>query len=191
MSRGDIILNSIDLIRADNRGIDIFHCLRVAELASRLCELLKLSNKEKEEIVLSAAMHDVGKSMVDIKILNKTDKLTNEEWNQIKLHSIHGAKIAMMMGYGSDIVQNILYHHENCNGTGYPRRIKDEEIPLGAAVIRICDSYDAMRSIRPYKTPMSHEKAINELVIEKGIYRDNLVREFLNIDFRLFDKYYE
>ncbi len=165
--------------------------MRVAELASKLCDILKLSNKEKEEIVLSAVMHDIGKSMVDINVLNKTDKLTNKEWNQIKLHPIHGARIAMVMGYDPGIVQNILYHHENCNGTGYPKGIKDKDIPLGAAVIRICDSYDAMRSIRPYKTPMSHEMAMDELIKEKGIYRENLVKEFLNIDFRLYEKYYK
>lgn len=152
---------------------------------------MNISNKEKEEIILSAAMHDIGKSIVDINILNKAGKLTNEEWNQIKLHPIYGARIAMVMGYGSSIVQNILYHHENCNGTGYPKKIKCKAIPLGASVIRICDSYDAMRSTRSYKIPMSHEKAIDELVKEKGIYRDNLIKEFLNIDFRLFDRYYK
>lgn len=191
MLRGDTILNSLDLIKVDNRGIDIFHCFRVAELSSKLCSLLKLSNREKEDIILLAVMHDIGKSMVDIKILNKTEKLNKEEWNQIKHHPIYGARIAMMMGYGPGIVQNILYHHENCNSTGYPKGLKDVNIPLGAAVIRICDSYDAMRSIRPYKTPMSHEKAIDELVKGKGIYRNDLLKEFLYIGFSLFDKYYK
>lgn len=190
MFGGDTILNSLDLVRADNRCIDIFHCLRVAELSSKLCDFLKLSNKEKEEIVLSATMHDIGKSMVDIRILYKTEKLNNEEWNQIRLHPKYGAAIAMMMGYGPGIVQNILYHHENCNGTGYPKGIKDDDIPLGAAIIRICDSYDAIRSIRPYKTPMSHKMAIDELVKDKGIYRKDLLNEFLNINFSLFKNYY-
>ncbi|WP_158219997.1 HD-GYP domain-containing protein [Tissierella sp. P1] len=143
---GDTILNPIDLLQTDNRGIDVFHCFRVAELAFKLCSQLEISNEEKEEIVLSAAMHDIGKSKIDISILNKPGKLNNKEWNEIKLHPKYGAAIALMMGYSVNISQNILYHHENSDGTGYSKGLRDENIPLGAAIIRICDSYDAMRN---------------------------------------------
>ncbi len=169
----------------------MFHCFRVAELVSKLCSQLEMSNEEKEEIVLSAAMHDIGKSKIDISILNKPGKLNHKEWNEIKLHPKYGAAIALMMGYSVNIFQNILYHHENSDGTGYPKRLRDEQIPLGAAIIRICDSYDAMRSIRPYNRIMTHTEALEELIKNKKIYRKNILDEFIKLDLNMFQKYYK
>lgn len=152
--------------------------------------MLNINNKEKEEIVLSAAMHDIGKSKIDANILNKPGKLNHKEWNEIKLHPKYGAAIAMMMGYSVNIAQNILYHHENSNGTGYPKGVKKEQIPLEASIIRICDSYDAMRSIRPYNRIMTHAEALEELIKEKKIYRNDILDKFINLDLNTFQKYY-
>ncbi|WP_339791397.1 HD domain-containing phosphohydrolase [Tissierella sp.] len=184
------MLSPIDLLQTDNRGIDVFHCFRVAELAFKLCSQLEISNEEKEEIVLSAAMHDIGKSKIDISILNKPGKLNNKEWNEIKLHPKYGAAITQMMGYSVNISQNILYHHENSDGTGYPKGLKDEDILLGAAIIRICDSYDAMRSIRPYNRIMTHTEALQELIKDKRVYREDILDEFIKLDLNMFQKYY-
>lgn len=188
---GDTILNPIDLLQTDNRGIDVFHCFRVTELAFKLCSQLKISNEEKEEIVLSAAMHDMGKSKIDMAILNKPRKLDHKEWDQIKLHPKYGAAIASIMGYSVNIAQNILYHHENSDGTGYPKGLRDEQIPLGASIIRICDSYDAMRSIRPYNHAMTHMEAVEELIKNKNIYRNDVLDKFINLDLNKFQKYYK
>lgn len=151
---------------------------------------MEISNEEKEEIVLSAAMHDIGKSKIDIAILNKPGKLNHKEWNEIKLHPKYGAAIAQMMGYSVNIAQNILFHHENRDGTGYPKGLNDEKIPLGAAIIRICDSYDAMRSIRPYNNIMTHSEALQELIKDKRVYREDILDEFIKLDLNMFQKYY-
>lgn len=169
----------------------MFHCFRVAELASKLCNKLKISNEEKEEIVLSATMHDTGKSKIDIAILNKPRKLNHRERNQIKLHPKYGAAIVSIMGYSVNIAQNILCHHENSDGTGYPKGLRDEQIPLGASIIRICDSYDAMRSIRPYNRVMTHMEAVAELIKDRKIYRDDILDKFINLDLSKFQKYYK
>lgn len=152
---------------------------------------MEISEEEKKEIVLSAALHDMGKSKVDIDILNKSSKLNNSEWNQIKLHPKYGAVLSLMMGYSVNISQNILYHHENVDGTGYPKGIEDDEIPLGASIIRICDSYDAMRSIRPYNSVMTHVEAIEGLIKDRKIYREDILEEFIKLDLSMFQKYYK
>lgn len=136
-------------------------------------------------------MHDIGKSKIDLSILNKPGKLNNNEWNQIKLHPKYGAAIALMMGYNVNIAQNIFYHHENVDGTGYPKGLKEEKIPLGASIIRICDSYDAMRSVRPYNRVMTHTEALEELVKENNIYRKEILDKFINLDLSIFQKYYK
>lgn len=191
MIRGETILSSINLLQIDNRGIDLFHSIRVAELALKLCNSINIGNEEKEEIVLSAALHDIGKTKISLSILNKPGKLNNHEWNQIKLHPKYGAAIALMMGYSVNITQNILYHHENSDGTGYPKGLKEEEIPLGASIIRICDSYDAMRSIRPYNRVMTHMETLDELIKSKNKYREDILDKFLSLDFKTFEKYYK
>lgn len=152
---------------------------------------MEISDEEKKEIVLSAAMHDMGKSKIDMAILNKPRKLDHKEWDQIKLHPKYGAAIASIMGYSVNIAQNILCHHENSDGTGYPKGLKDDQIPLGASIIRICDSYDAMRSIRPYNIIMTHIEALEELIKDKKIYRKNILDEFIKLDINMFQKYYK
>lgn len=110
---------------------------------------------------------------------------------EIKLHPKYGAAIALMIGYSVNIAQNILYHHENIDGTGYPKGLKGDDIPLGASIIRICDSYDAMRSIRPYNRVMTHVEALEELIEKKNEYREDILDKFLKLDFKTFEKYYK
>ena len=136
-------------------------------------------------------MHDIGKSKIDISILNKPGKLNHQEWNQIKLHPGYGAAIVAMMGYNVSIAQNILYHHENSDGTGYPKGVGDKQIPIGASIIRICDSYDAMISIRPYNRVMGHAEVLEELIKDRKIYRSDILDEFIKLDLNGFQKYYK
>lgn len=162
---------------------DIFHSARVARLTIKICEAMGITDKKKDDIVIAAILHDIGKSMVDKEILNKPGKLDNKEWQFMKLHSEFGAAIATVMGLSADIVKNILYHHENRNGTGYPKKTTGNSIPIGAAIIRVCDSYDAMRTTRPYKKGYSHDEAINELIKDKDKYNPKVLKHFLSMDF--------
>ena len=172
------------------RVSDAFHGVRVAKLASMLCNSMNISDFEKEEIVLSAVLHDIGKTTIDRNILNKPSKLNNREWQYIKLHPKYGSAIAALMGYSTNISKNILYHHENCDGTGYPIGLKEEYIPIGAAIVRICDSYDAMRTKRPYKKKFSHKEAIAELLKENEKYKNDLLMSFIKLDFHGIAKYH-
>lgn len=162
---------------------DLLHCMRVAKLALEVCCIMKISGRKREEIYMAAMLHDIGKSLVDKGILNKKSRLENNEWNIIKLHSEFGAMLASTTGLDSAIIKNIIYHHENYDGTGYPRKIKGEKIPIGAAIIRVCDTYDALRMQRPYKKSFSHEEAIKEIKMEKQKYHPKVLTAFLKIDF--------
>lgn len=161
---------------------DLLHGIRVAKLVALICREMQISGKEREEIIISAALHDIGKSMVDREILNKPGKLNNMEWQFMKLHPEFGAAIASKMKLGSNICKNILYHHEDYNGEGYPKRIKGSDIPLGASIIRICDSYDAMRTTRSYKKGFTHDEAVNELLKTRDKYNPSLLNVFLKLD---------
>lgn len=134
--------------------------------------------------------HDIGKNKITFCLLNKDRQLSKENWQIIKKHPIYGYMLARNMNYDDSVCRNILYHHENEDGTGYPRGIKGDKIPLGAAIIRICDSYDAIRSTRPYKKSMCHEKAIDELIRSKAIYREDILNKFLNLDFNKIEYFY-
>lgn len=164
---------------------DILHCIRVANLAFEVCNVMKMETRKREEIYISAMLHDLGKSLIDKEILNKKTELNQYEWNVMKLHPEFGGMLASSSGLNMNIVKNIIYHHENYDGTGYPRKIRGDEIPVGAAIIRICDTYDAMRMERPYKRALSHDEAINEIKIEKYKYNPKVLIAFLRINFKI------
>lgn len=171
-------------------NIDIFHSIKVAKLCNKLCNLLNINEGSKEIILISAILHDMGKIKIDPYLLNKKGTLSSREWDEIKKHSVHGYVLAKNMEYNSDICKNILYHHENCDGTGYPEGIKGNRIPLGAAIIRLCDSYDAIRSERPYKKAINHKEAVTELMNNGNMYRKDLLNNFLKLDFNVTEEFY-
>jgi|GEM_PF-4984028 len=162
---------------------DILHCFRVAYLSEALCKALNFNNKLIKEIFVSALLHDIGKSMVDLSVLNKHERLTQVEWNSIKYHAEIGGAIAANMGQSPDVVKNIVYHHENYDGSGYPRKLKGSCISIGAQIIRICDTYDALRMIRPYKRAYGHEEALQEMHMEREKYNSLFLQAFLDLDF--------
>ncbi len=188
--KGGLLLYDYSNLQANSK-IDISHSTRVARLCNMLCSSLNINEKIKEIIIISAMLHDIGKVKIDSHLLNKKGSLTSEEWSKIKKHPIYGYTLVKNMGYEDNICKAILYHHENYDGTGYPKGIKGSKIPLGAGIIRICDSYDAMRSIRSYKKSMDHEGAINELIKTKNIYREDLLNKFLKADFDVIERLYD
>lgn len=170
---------------------DIFHSIRVAKLSAMLCDKMGIKQKEKEEIVVSAALHDIGKSMVSRSILNKPGKLNNREWSYIKLHPEYGAELTAKIGLSPRISKNILYHHEDYSGSGYPKKAKGRSIPLGACIVRVCDSYDAMRTKRPYKVGFTHDEAIKELINKRQNYCSKVLEKFITLDFLKVNSIYE
>lgn len=174
-------------IEIDNSKVmqlpDILHCFRVAYLASALCDKMQFNHKLKQEIFISAILHDIGKSIIDKELLNKPDSLTILEWKEIKYHPEIGGMIACNMGQEPAVVKNIVHHHENYDGSGYPRKLKGSCISIGAQIIRICDTYDALRMERPYKRSFSHEDALTELLMEKEKYNPIFLEAFIGQEF--------
>lgn len=138
------------------------HCERVAKTVSIIADELNLDEQEKSKIKLAALLHDIGIIGVPDSILLKEDKLTNIEFEIMKKHSDIGYEIVKGC-MDEDITKMILHHHEHVDGTGYPKKLKGEDIPLGSRMIYICDVYDALRSTRPYRKALSSIEAIEEM----------------------------
>jgi putative nucleotidyltransferase with HDIG domain len=141
----------------------IGHSERVAKYALELCKGLGLSEEETGRIFQAALLHDIGKIGIRYEELNKPEKLTPKEYEMFKLHPVIGKKILQPITFLQDVLPAIYHHHEQYDGSGYPDGLRGEEIPLGARILAIADTYDAMTSDRPYRPALSHEVAIEEL----------------------------
>jgi len=138
------------------------HSRRVTELALALGNELGLSAKDIEELRWASLLHDIGKIAVDQSIQNKSGKLTPEEYDHIMKHTHAGALIVQPLVNGK-IAEMIEHHHDRYDGSGPHQVIAGSGIPLGARIIAIADSFDAMTSDRPYRSAMSVEEAIREI----------------------------
>lgn len=156
------------------------HSRRVSELCKSMGKALGLSECEIRELKIVGLLHDIGKIAVEECILNKKGKLTDDEWERIKKHPEIGYRILSTVNDMSQIAKYVLAHHEKWNGTGYPKCLKEREIPFQSRIITILDSYDAMTSERSYGSALSEQAAIKELQKNACIQFDpELVRVFI------------
>lgn len=143
------------------------HVKRVRRLSRFIAEKLGLDEKMVYQIALFSPLHDLGKLFVPRDVLNKKGLLTSEEWEVVRKHPLWGARILSGESDRFAVARNIaLYHHERYDGSGYPFGLKDDEIPIEAQIVGIVDVYDALRSERPYKPALPHERAVE--IILKG-----------------------
>lgn len=150
------------------------HCKRVSILAYQTAVACGFSNKMCNEIWLAGFLHDIGKQGIPLEILEKPGKLTDEEYKLIKTHPPLGADILAKITSKS-IIEMVLYHHENENGTGYYSLSKDK-IPAGAKIIHICDVFDAMTNKRCYKQSMDQKEVLKWMSSQGGsFYPDNKI----------------
>ncbi|NLI91580.1 MAG: diguanylate cyclase [Peptococcaceae bacterium] len=156
------------------------HSERTMLLARKLGEKVGLNHEDIKELCYSSLLHDIGKIEVAREILNKPAKLNTQEWEILKQHPQWGADIIRPMKSLKNTVEIVLHHHENYDGSGYPKGLKGEEIPLGARILRIIDSYDAITTNRPYKEAMTKSQALEELRRYSGLHYDPyLLEEFV------------
>ena len=158
------------------------HAVRMDKLAHKLGKKINLSNSELNRLSLLATLHDIGKTTISKKILNKADNLTESEWEIIREHPETGYKIASASDEFALVAEEILSHHEHWDGSGYPRGFKEENIPYLARIISIIDAYDVMTSERPYSKAMSKKEALDEIEKCAGSQFDpTLAREFIDL----------
>ncbi len=148
------------------------HTYRVTNFAVEIAKVLGWQNDKIEETRLGGVLHDIGKIAVDDAILRKPSKLTNDEFEQMKIHPARGAEMIENISFLKNIIPYCLYHHEKYDGTGYPYGLKGEEIPIEGRVISVADAFDAMTSNRPYRKGMPIEVAIAELEAGSGTQFD-------------------
>ncbi|CAN5658241.1 hypothetical protein BH20ACT21_BH20ACT21_22330 [soil metagenome] len=143
------------------------HSRRVARQACRIAAELGLTERELEELAEAAALHDVGKIRVPDAVLKKNGPLTIEEMAAVQEHPEVGARLVSALGR-IQLTAAVLHHHESWDGSGYPRGLAGEAIPLFARVIAVADAHDAMSSDRPYRKGLSHERAMETLMEQSG-----------------------
>ncbi len=165
------------------------HSERVALLGAQLAQAAGLDPKTVERYRIAGLIHDVGKIGVPEAVLTKPGKLTDEEFNLIKLHPEIGVRILKDIPAMADVLPGVLYHHERFDGRGYPHKLTGEEIPLIARILGLADSFDAMSSTRAYRAAMSREKVLAEIHRCAGAQFDpELAPIFINLDFTEFDR---
>lgn len=140
------------------------HSARVAIYAKNLASRMGKSEKEQREIVRMGLLHDIGKIGIPDAIINKQDKLTDEEYELIKQHPKIGYEILKTINEMPGLAVGARWHHERYDGSGYPDGLKEYEIPEEARIICVADAYDAMTSKRAYSKSKTQEQVRNEFV---------------------------
>ncbi|MFC1674419.1 HD domain-containing phosphohydrolase [Candidatus Omnitrophota bacterium] len=144
------------------------HSERVSEYAGKVAVKMGLSPEKTELLREAGLLHDIGKLGIQESILNKRDKLTDEEWEVIKQHPLIAEDILKPIILTPEMLETIKEHHERYDGKGYPKHLSGDHINLFAHILAVVDSYDAMTSLRAYRQELSKETAIEELKKNKG-----------------------
>ena len=148
------------------------HSKRVAEYSREVAGRMGMSEDDCQAVYFAGLLHDIGKIGIPNSILDKQQKLTDEEYDVIKRHCLLGSEILKSMSAVPELAQVARWHHERYDGSGYPDGLKGEEIPIFARIISVCDAYDAMSSVRSYRKPLLREEIIGQLVKYRGIQFD-------------------
>ncbi len=169
--RGTVMLLA-DVVESDD-GYTGEHSRSVVELVQAVTDHLHVDPGTRQEMEFAALLHDVGKISIPKEILNKPAKLTAEEFELMKTHTVEGQflldRVGGLLGRIGEVVRSC---HERWDGQGYPDGLKGEQIPLAARIVFVCDAYNAMTTDRPYRSAMSTEAALQELQANAGTQFD-------------------
>ena len=162
------------------------HSSRVTRYALEIAEIMNCSDDDLQKIRTCAPLHDIGKIGVNDSILNKTGKLTAQEFNIIKSHPLIGVNIVTPLGLDKDELAIIRNHHERWDGKGYPDGLAAENIPFLSRILVVADSFDAMNSDRAYRKAIPIEKCLEELIGNKGTQFDP---DIVDASIKIFTEY--
>lgn len=180
----EAIFASLDILAAAIEAKDQYtrgHSNRVRLISMQIARFIGLTDKEMSVLEYGSMLHDVGKIGVKDTILLKADHLSDDEYYDIMSHPSIGANIVKDIQFYKPMIPCIKHHHEKFNGTGYPDKLKGDEIPLLARIISVADTYDAITSTRPYRSALSKEKALMILNEIRGIQLDPIIVDvFIN-----------
>jgi putative nucleotidyltransferase with HDIG domain len=183
--RGRPIMNVIGELmkKLQEHNLETYHhSHRVAALALLLANEIGISERDQKALYDGTILHDIGKLKIPAKILTKEQKLTTDEWILIQKHPIFSYELIKPFFSSSEIPYMVLFHHERYNGSGYPFRLLNQDIPIGAMIIAIVDSFDAMTCQRSYNKAKSKEEALIELESKKGmLYPATLINAFVKV----------
>jgi putative nucleotidyltransferase with HDIG domain len=155
------------------------HSENVAELSMKLAS--EMDVEDTSAAYWAGMVHDIGKILVDRKVLNKKGKLSFNEYENIKMHPYWGYQVLNRSEELKDIAKYVLHHHERFDGMGYPEGLVADEIPIISQIITVVDSFHTMRSRRAYKEPMTIKETIQELKDQKGKqFSPEVVDTFIN-----------
>ena len=178
-------MESIETLRLTVEAKDVYtrgHSDRVSAYSVLIGEKLGLPENDMKALRIGGLFHDIGKIGVPDMILQKDAQLTDDEYSQIKNHPTIGEHILSTASTFADILPIVKHHHEKYNGFGYPSKLKGDAIPYLARIAAVADSFDAMTSIRPYRTALSLDIAIDEIRKNLGIQFDpEIGQAFLDI----------
>jgi putative nucleotidyltransferase with HDIG domain len=160
--------NALDLRDKETEG----HTLRVTELTLQVAQSLGVSEEQLVHIRRGALLHDIGKMGVPDSILLKPGALTEEEWVIMRKHPVYAYELLSPIKYLEPALDIPHYHHEKWDGSGYPRGLKEDQIPFAARIFAIIDVWDAVRSDRPYRPAWPEEKAIDYIRSQSGKHFD-------------------
>jgi len=178
-------LESIEVLRRTVEVKDVYtrgHSDRVSEYSLLIGEKLNLPPEQMKTLKIGALFHDIGKIGIPDAILLKTDKLTDDEYSEIKNHPAIGAHILSNASIFADIIPIVKHHHERYDGKGYPARLAGEDIPYLARIVAVADTFDAMTSRRSYRQALDFDYTTNEIERCKGTQFDPAIADvFLEI----------
>ncbi|MGM0549025.1 MAG: MEDS domain-containing protein [Bacillota bacterium] len=155
------------------------HSENVANLAVEIAKEMNLKDSKIDSVYWAGMVHDIGKMLIPLEILNKEGKLTDYEYDVIKEHPVLGSNVLKSSHSLKKIAKYVLHHHERWDGNGYPTGLSKNEIPLVSQILCVADAWDAMRSKRTYRDSLSYQKAIKEIKINKGTQFSPKVAEAL------------
>jgi putative nucleotidyltransferase with HDIG domain len=174
-----------EMVRALTKALEVrdsdsgLHSQNMATISNQLARRMGCSEQESLNIYWAALLHDIGKIGVEDKILHKPGKLDAMEWEMIRKHPEIGAKIVKGMTGLDAVAPLILYHHERMDGSGYPKRLKGDQIPLGARILAVVDTFSAIIEGRVYQPKRLVQEAVDTLKQESGIHLDGAVVDAL------------